>query len=78
MSDGGIDGLADTAQAAAERDLRAAIDEALHLLPEGESSGKCSDCGNKIEAARLALLPGTTQCAACAQKRQKLVATSAN
>ena len=78
MSDESIDGLADTAQTAADRNLRVAIDEALHLLPEGESTGKCSDCRTKIESARLTLLPGTTQCVACAQKRQKLGTTSTN
>ena len=78
MSDGSIDGLAFIAQTAADRDLRVAIDEALHLPPEGESNGKCSDCRTKIEGVRLTLLPGTTQCAACAQKRQKPVTTSAN
>ena len=78
MSDVGGEGLADSAQETAVRDLRAAIDEALHTLPEGESSGVCSDCGKEIESARLKLLPGTTQCAACAQKRSKLVAPVSN
>jgi RNA polymerase-binding transcription factor DksA len=55
----GIDGLADSAQVAAVRDLQAAIDEAIHTLPEGQSSGVCADCGKQIESARLKLLPGT-------------------
>ncbi|MBM4436297.1 MAG: TraR/DksA C4-type zinc finger protein [Actinobacteria bacterium] len=78
MSETGFDSIADSAQAAAERDLRAAIAEALQTLPRGESDGVCRDCGGKIEKARLALLPGTSQCAACAQKRAKLVQLQAN
>ena len=78
MSDVGIDGLADSAQEAAVRDLQAAIDEAIHTLPKGQSSGVCADCGQAIESACLKLLPGTTQCAACAQKRSRLIAPASN
>ena len=73
MSDVTFDGLADSAQDSMERDLKVAIDEVLHALPKGESTGVCKDCGADIEAPRLALLPGTTHCAACALRRTRLV-----
>ena len=78
MSEVGIDGLADTAREAADRDLQVAIRKALDSLPQGESTGVCVDCGGEIERARLALLPGTTQCAACAQRRKRLSAQIGN
>ncbi len=78
MADAGSDGLADSAREASERDTKVAIAQALELLPEGKSSGRCVDCGNKIEKPRLMLLPGTTQCAACAQKRSRLAAPIEN
>ena len=78
MSEVGMDGLADTAREATDRDVQVAIREALDSLPRGESTGVCSDCGKRIERARLALLPGTTQCAACAQQRNRLSAQIGN
>lgn len=78
MSDGSINELADTAQEAADRDLRAAVYEALTILPEGATNGNCADCRSPIEAARLAILPVTTECGTCAQHRQKLTAPSSN
>ncbi len=74
MSEVAIDGLADTAGDVAERDRQAAIYEVLEILPKGESSGVCSDCGQPIEPLRLALLPGTTECSACAQISRRLAA----
>ena len=78
MADAGSDGLADSAREASERDTKVAIKQVLELLPEGRSSGKCVDCAKMIEKPRLTLLPGTTECAACAQKRNRLAAPIEN
>ena len=72
MAESGFDGLADLAREESERQTREAIDAALRSLPEGESDEVCQDCGSEIESARLALLPGTTQCSACARTRDKV------
>ncbi len=78
MADAGSNGLADIAREASERDTKVAIRQALGLLPAGKSSGRCADCGRRIEKPRLTLLPGTAQCAACAQKRNRLAAPVEN
>lgn len=76
MVESGVDGLADLASEESERQTRDAIDAALRSLPEGESDGVCQDCGSEIKSARLALLPGTTQCSACAHTRNKISASA--
>ena len=63
-----IDGLADSGLEQSQMQIQAAINAVLDSIPEGESSGVCATCGHKIERARLDLLPGTNQCAACAHK----------
>ena len=75
MAESGFDGLADLAREESERQTRDAIEAALRSLPEGESDGVCQDCGSEIESARLSLLPGTTQCSACARTRDKFSAS---
>ena len=88
MAESGFDGLADLAREESERQTRDAIEAALRSLPEGESGGDvgcvgagkesdgvCQDCGSEIESARLSLLPGTTQCSACARTRDKFSAS---
>ncbi len=65
-----IDGLADNGLDQSQQLIQEAINEALHSLPEGQSSGVCDVCGEKIEPSRLELIPGTAECAACARKAQ--------
>ena len=78
MSETQIDGLADRAGDASARDLQVAIRDILGALPSGVSSGQCQDCGGLIESLRLDLLPGTTQCAACARRRARIPTPSLN
>lgn len=78
MSETQIDGLADSAHDASARDLRVAIQDVLGALPSGKSPGQCQDCGGQIEPLRLDLLPGTTQCAACARGQTRVLAHSLN
>ena len=78
MSDTQIDGLADGARAASDRDLRAAISHVLDALPSGHGSDQCQDCGRQIESLRRELLPGATQCAGCARRRAQTLAPSLN
>lgn len=66
-----IDGLADSGLDQSQQLIQAAIDAALHSLPEGESSGVCAVCGEEIEAGRLELIAGATDCASCARKTQR-------
>jgi RNA polymerase-binding transcription factor DksA len=45
------------------------IDEALLQLEQG-AYGSCERCGQSIEPERLAVLPHTTVCSQCAQRRR--------
>lgn len=48
--------------------------EMLNRAVESAQKGKygiCEDCGQPIDAERLAILPETTLCVKCAQKRSK-------
>jgi DnaK suppressor protein len=47
----------------------AEINEALAQLDVG-SYGRCERCGRQIEPERLALLPHTTVCSQCAQRKR--------
>ena len=47
----------------------AEIDEALEQLEMG-IYGRCEKCGKPIEPDRLAVLPHTTVCSQCAQRRR--------
>lgn len=78
MSEAQIDGLADSARDASERDLHVALQDVLGSLPSGNSPGQCQDCGRLIESLRLDLLPGTIQCAACARRQARLGTPSPN
>ena len=78
MSDTQIDGLADSARDASARDLQVAIRDVLQALPSGDSTDQCQDCGGLIETLRLELLPGTTQCAACARRHARIRTPSLN
>ena len=78
MSEMQIDGLADSAGDASARDLQAAIQDILGALPSGESLDHCQDCGGQIEPLRLELLPGTTECAACARRHARMRTPSLN
>ena len=44
------------------------LEEALRKAEDG-SYGRCELCGQPIDPARLAILPSTTRCINCAQKR---------
>ncbi len=66
-----IGGLADGGQEQSQQLIQAAIDTALRSLPEGESTGVCTVCGEAIEAGRLELIPGASDCADCAQKASR-------
>jgi len=65
-----IDGLADSGLDQSQQLIQEAIDDALHSLPEGESSGVCAVCREDIEIGRLELIPGARECASCARKVQ--------
>ena len=65
-----IDGLADSGLDQSQQLIQEAIDDALHSLPEGESSGVCAVCGEDIEIGRIELIPGARECASCARKVQ--------
>lgn len=78
MSETQIDGLADSAHDASNRDLQVAIQDVLGALPNSDSPDQCQDCGGLIESVRLELLPGTTQCAACAHRRARIPTPSLN
>ena len=78
MNEMQIDGLADSARDAAERDLRAAISNVLDALPSGHGPDQCQDCGGHIEPLRRELLPGTSQCAGCARRRARVLTHSLN
>ena len=78
MSETQTDGLADGAHDASARDLQMAIQNVLGALPSGESPGQCRDCGGQIEPLRLDLLPGTSQCAACARRDARVSTPSLN
>jgi phage/conjugal plasmid C-4 type zinc finger TraR family protein len=46
-----------------------AVMRARVLMPGGEGSDECDDCGEEIPAARRAALPGTRTCVGCQSKR---------
>ncbi len=78
MNDTQIDGLADRASDASDRDLQAVIRNVLAALPRGLSPEQCQDCGGEIERIRLELLPGTGKCAGCAQRHARIRTFSLN
>lgn len=46
-----------------------AVLRARGMMPTGEGSDECDDCGEDIPQARRAALPGTRTCVACQAKR---------
>lgn len=46
-----------------------AVMRARGMMPTGEGSDECDDCGAKIPTARRAALPGTRTCVSCQGKR---------
>lgn len=50
-----------------ERGMLEEIQAALHRIDDG-TFGKCVDCGTKIPAGRLQVIPYTPYCVSCASK----------
>ncbi|MBV9529046.1 DksA/TraR family C4-type zinc finger protein [Sphingomonas sp.] len=50
-----------------------AVKRARVMMPMGEGSDECDDCGEDIATARRAALPGTRTCVACQSKRDATV-----
>ncbi len=53
--------------------VKDAVLRARGMMPAGEGSGACDDCGEDIPAARRAALPGTHTCIACQSKRDATI-----
>ena len=69
-SDRGVDfemEAVDLAQSLRDAGEIQAIDAALRRLREGRY-GRCADCGETIEAARLLAQPAAARCAGCQQR----------
>ena len=49
--------------------VKDAVLRARVMMPAGEGSDECEDCGEDIPAARRAALLGTQTCVACQSKR---------
>jgi phage/conjugal plasmid C-4 type zinc finger TraR family protein len=49
--------------------VKDAVLRARGMMPSGEGSSECDDCGEEIASARRAALPGTRTCVACQSKR---------
>jgi phage/conjugal plasmid C-4 type zinc finger TraR family protein len=49
--------------------VKDAVLRARVMMPAGEGSDECDDCGEEIPAARRAALPGTRTCVVCQSKR---------
>lgn len=47
------------------------IDHALQIVKSG-TYGICEDCGNRIDPARLEILPEATLCLECQRKKERL------
>jgi RNA polymerase-binding transcription factor DksA len=54
-----------------EADRLAAVEAALHRLAEN-AYGTCEDCGRPVGAERLAAIPWTSRCIACAQRAEAM------
>lgn len=67
MADDATQTFEDEKQLAIEQHLRGMLDEverALHRMAEG-TYGRCENCGQEIDPARLEALPWTTLCLRC-------------
>ena len=60
----------DAAMVSIEADTAAAISSVLSRPPLPPSSGTCCDCGEDIEAARLAVHPHAQRCQDCAEEAE--------
>lgn len=49
--------------------VKDAVQRARIMMPVGDGSDECDDCGEEIPPARRAALPGTRTCVACQSKR---------
>jgi phage/conjugal plasmid C-4 type zinc finger TraR family protein len=52
-----------------EDTVKDAVALARNLLPSGEGSEHCEDCGETIPAKRRAAIPGVRTCVACQSER---------
>ena len=50
-----------------------ALKRARIMMPAGEGSDECVDCGDDIPAARRAALPGTRTCVSCQSARDATI-----
>jgi phage/conjugal plasmid C-4 type zinc finger TraR family protein len=50
-----------------------AVLRARAMMPAGEGSDECDDCGEAIPAARRTALPGTRTCVRCQSKRDTAI-----
>lgn len=53
--------------------VKDAILRARGMMPAGEGTGDCDDCGELIPAARRAALPGARTCVMCQSKRDATI-----
>ncbi|QJU58213.1 DksA/TraR family C4-type zinc finger protein [Sphingomonas sp. AP4-R1] len=53
--------------------VKDAVLRARGMMPAGEGSDECDDCGDDFPAARRAALPGTRTCVACQAKRDATI-----
>lgn len=53
--------------------VKDAISRARGMMPAGEGTDDCDDCGELIPAARRAALPGTRTCVMCQSKRDATI-----
>lgn len=49
--------------------VKDAVQRARIMMPAGDGTDECDDCGEDIPPARRAALPGTRTCVACQAKR---------
>ena len=57
--------------------VKDAVELARALLPAGEGSEECDECGEPIPAGRRAAVPGVRTCVACQSRRDSEVRHSA-
>ena len=60
-----------------EDTVKDAISLARNLLPSGEGSEECDDCGEPIPKKRREAIPGVRTCVACQSERDATVRHSA-
>ena len=57
--------------------LKDAVSLARSLLPDGEGTDECDDCGETIPKKRRDAIPGVRTCVACQSERDQMVRHSA-